>query len=452
MGLKLVPAGAFGRILAVVAVTAVLGLTLNTVLYEGASRFSVREEEARRASEHIVIVSRMLEGETPERRAKIVEYTSTEHFKLAWHAQPAQAGEKSIAPREMLEAMLHWEPSLRDTHLQLYLGSPHDATEVTGSVQLSDGSWLHFRAQDLVGGWQLQLGQIAIAGLPMLALVVVAMTALRAILDPLRRLADAVTRVGHGQSIVLKEQGPGEFRRLIRAYNDMQARIAAMIQDRTEALAAVGHDLRTPLARLRLNAESVADAQTRSAFARDLDEMEQMLDSLLTFFRGDGHAEAPKLVDLAVLVATVVDDLQDRGFEISYVGPPHCDARLRAGEMKRAIGNLAENACHYGSQVVVRLMASDVAIRIRVEDDGPGVPEEDLRRIIEPFQRLDPARRRNTAGVGLGLTIASRIVGAAGGRLTLSNRAEGGLCAEIELPREEPGAAPAMLRHTRAAE
>ena len=283
----------------------------------------------------------------------------------------------------------------------------------------------------------------------MLALLLVAMTALRAILKPLRLLADAVTRVGHGNSIVLKEQGPGEFRRLIRAYNEMQARIAAMIQDRTEALAAVGHDLRTPLARLRLNAESVSDTDTRTAVTRDLDEMEQMLDSLLTFFRGDGHAEESRLVDLAVLVSTVVDDLQARGFEITYIGPPHCDAELRAGEFKRAISNLAENACHYGDEVVVRLMAGDSALRIRVEDDGPGVPEADLQRIVEPFQRLDPARRRNTAGVGLGLTIASRIVASAGGQLTLSNRAEGGLCAEIELPRHS---APAMLRHTRGAD
>ena len=449
--LKFLPLGAFGRIIAIVAVTVLIGLTLNTLLYEGASRFSIREEEARRASEHIVIVARMLEGETPERRAKIVEYTSTEHFTLTWQLRPAEPGARSVMLSDMLEAMLQWEPSLEGRQLQLYLGSPDDATEVVGSLQLGDGSWLHFRAQDLIGGWRLRLGQVVIAGLPMLALVFFAMSALRNLLEPLRRLADAVTRVGHGNSIVLEEQGPGEFRRLIRAYNNMQARIAAMIRDRTEALAAVGHDLRTPLARLRLNAESVNDAQARNALARDLDEMEQMLDSLLTFFRGDGHAEAPKLVDIAVLVATIVDDLQDRGFEITYVGPPHCDLHVRAGEIKRAIGNLAHNACHYGKDVVVRLMASDSTVRVRVEDDGPGVPEEDLKRIIEPFQRLDPARRRNTAGVGLGLTIASRIVNGAGGRLTLSNRAEGGLCAEVELPRQ-PGPPPAMLRHTRAVE
>jgi signal transduction histidine kinase len=192
----------------------------------------------------------------------------------------------------------------------------------------------------------------------------------------------------------------------------------------------------------------VIDAETRDAVIRDLDEMEQMLNSLLTFFRGDGHAEKPHLVDLAVLIATIVDDLQDRGFDVSYLGPEHCDARLRLIEFKRALSNLTDNACHYGSRVVVQLIVDEHALHIRVEDDGPGVPEEDLHRILEPFQRLDPARRRNTAGVGLGLTIASRVVADSGGKLTLSNRTEGGLCAEIELPLP---ARSAMLRHERAA-
>jgi two-component system, OmpR family, osmolarity sensor histidine kinase EnvZ len=448
MRLKLVPLGAIGRVFAVVAITAVLGLAANTLLLEGASRLSIREEEARRASEHIIVVARILEDESPERRPKIVEYTSTEHFKLAWLAGPAEPGRTAVALDEMHSQMVLWEPTLRGKELRLHL-APDDPSEVIGWLQLSDGSWLRFRAHDLVGTWKLRLGQIAVAGLPMLALVLIAMTTLRSILHPLRLLADAVTRVGKGDSIVLEEQGPREFRRLIRAYNDMQARIAAMIKDRTEALAAVGHDLRTPLSRLRLHVDNVNDAQTRSALIRDMDEMEQMLESLLTFFRGNGHGERKQLVDLAVLAATIVDDLQDRGFEITYVGPQHCDTELRPVEFKRALSNIAENACHYGSSVVVHLMAGDRTVRIRVEDDGPGVPEKDLQRILVPFQRLDPARRRNTSGVGLGLPIAARVVSEAGGKLTLSNRAEGGLCAEIELPRP---ARPAMLRYKSAAD
>jgi two-component system, OmpR family, osmolarity sensor histidine kinase EnvZ len=446
---RLVPLSAIGRVFVVVAVTAVIGLTANTLLYEEASRFSVREEEARRASEHIVVVARLLEGESPERRARIVEYTSTEHFKLKWYPWAVEPAKGSLELHEMRYQMVLWEPSLRGMNLRLHVGPTHDVTEVIGALQLSDGSWLHFTARDLLGQWQLNRGQILIACLPMLALVLIALTALRTILRPLRLLADAVTRVGQGDSIVLSEQGPGEFRRLIRAYNAMQARIVAMIKERTEALAAVGHDLRTPLARMRLNVDCVTDSQTRDAVIRDLDEMEQMLDSLLTFFRGDDHAEKPRLVDLAVLVSTVVDDLQDHGFDITYYGPEHCDYPLRPIEFKRALSNLTNNACQYGTQAEVRLLVEDRAIRIRVEDDGPGIPDEDMQRVLQPFQRLDTARRRNTSGVGLGLPIAARVIAEAGGKLKLSNRAEGGLCVEVELPLPDR---PAMLCHERAAD
>lgn len=425
---------AVGRVFTVVAVTVFIGLIANVLLYEGANRFSLREEEARRASEHIVIVARLLEGESPERRERIVDHTSTEHFKLDWYEWPIATAGGAIEMYQMRYQMMLWEPSLRDMDLRVYLASPQDTTEVVGSLQLRDGSWLHFRAQDLIGAWQLKRGQILFACLPILGIVFIAMTALRRILQPLRRLAHAVSRVGQGESVVLPEEGPGDFRHLIRAYNEMQARIATMIRERTEALAAVGHDLRTPLARLRLNADSVSDSHTRTTVMHDLDEMEQMLDSLLTYFRGDDHSEKLRLVDLAVLVATVVDDLQDRGFDITYDGPPHCDYKLRLIEFKRALINLTNNACQYGTHATVQLLVEKTSVRICVEDDGPGVPEEDLLRIRNPFQRLDIARRRNTSGVGLGLPIAIRVVADAGGQLRLSNRTVGGFCAEIELP------------------
>ena len=257
MRVKLTPPGAVGRVLAVVAITGIVGLSLNTLVYEGTSRFSIREEEARRTSEHIVVVARMLDGEAPERRARIVEFASTEHFKLGWFQQPIEPGERSDALTQMYRQMVVWEPSLSGKNLRLHLGSPSAATEVVGSLQLTDGSWLHFRAQDLVGEWPLKLRRVFIASLPMLALVIIALVTLRVILRPLGLLAQAVTRVGYGDSTVLPEQGPAEFRHLIRAYNDMQGRIVTMIKDRTEALAAVGHDLRTPLARLRLSVDSV---------------------------------------------------------------------------------------------------------------------------------------------------------------------------------------------------
>jgi signal transduction histidine kinase len=141
------------------------------------------------------------------------------------------------------------------------------------------------------------------------------------------------------------------------------------------------------------------------------------------------------LVDLAVLMATVVDDLQDRGYDITFFGPEHCDATLRLVEFKRALSNLTNNAVLYGDHATVRMEVDATQIRIFVEDDGPGIPEADMQRVLIPFQRLDPARQRNTSGVGLGIPIAVRAIAAAGGKLILSNRPEGGLCAQILLPR-----------------
>lgn len=437
MRVTIAPPGAVARVLAVVALTGIAGLVANTMFYEGASRLSVREEEARRTSEHIVVVARMLDGEAPERRSRIVEFSSTEHFKLGWFRQPIELGERSDALALMQRQMVLWEPSLKGKDLRLHLGSPQDATSVSGSLQLADGSWLHFRAQDLVGTWPLKLRRVVVASLPMIALVVIALVMLRVILRPLGLLADAVTRVGYGDSQVLEEQGPAEFRRLIRAYNDMQGRIVAMIKDRTEALAAVGHDLRTPLARLRLSVDDVDNNDARDTMINDLNEMELMLDSLLTYFRGDDHPEKPCLVDVAVLTSTVVDDLQDRGYDITYIGPEHCDAKLRLVEFKRAVSNLTNNAVQYGDHALVRLLVLDDEIRIVVEDDGPGIPEADMQRVLEPFQRLDPARTRNTSGVGLGIPIAVRAVKEAGGRLILSNLPQGGLCAQLVLPRRQ---------------
>ncbi|RYG75150.1 HAMP domain-containing protein, partial [bacterium] len=383
----------------------------------------------------IVIVARLLEDEVPARRLRVVEATSTEHFKLSWSQTPVENGPASPLLRQMQRQIVRWEPSLRGREINLRLVPLDDGTEVVGSLRLSDGTWLVFTARDLVSSSPLEWRQALVASVPMLLIVLVAVFALRTILLPLSLLSNAVAKAGHETPTLLQEKGIPELRRLTRAFNEMHARIFGMIKARTEALAAVGHDLRTPLARLRFRVDEVPDDSMRADMTQDLDEMELMLDSLLTYFRGDDHAENRRLVDLAVMITSVVDDLQDRGFEASYVGPVHCDAWLRPVEFKRALSNLANNACQYGDRCVISLEEGRKGIRIRVLDDGPGIPEEHLAAVLEPFMRLDPARQRNTSGVGLGIPITVRVVNSAGGTLTLSNRPEGGLCAEIQLPK-----------------
>ncbi|MET0291654.1 MAG: ATP-binding protein [Steroidobacteraceae bacterium] len=430
--MRLFPRGVLGRVLVVVALTAIVGLIAGLLLYQGSSRFSVREEEAYRTSEHVVIASRLLDGEAPVRRPRLVAAVSTEHFEATWGDPPLENDPDSEVLDEMRRHMFDWEPSLASRDIRLQLG---DDTEVIGSVQLADGSWMRFVARDLIGSCPAEMRPVAIATVPMILLVLVAVFALRAILHPLELLANAVSSARHDTATLLPEQGIPELRRLIRVYNDMQSRIFAMMKTRTEALAAVGHDLRTPLSRLRLRVDDVEEESVRDALISDMNEMELMLDSLLTYFRGDDHPEQRRLVDLAVMIATVVDDLQDRGFDIHYAGPDHCDAWLRPVEFKRALSNLANNACQYGNSSEVRLVLEKDAMLIQVLDDGPGIPEEHMEAVLEPFMRLDPARQRNTSGVGLGIPIAVRVIRDAGGALSLSNRPEGGLCAQISLPR-----------------
>ena len=439
--------GVVGRVCCVLLLTVGAVVAANAILYEQSSRLTLREDEARRAAEHIVVVARILETQLPQQRMQTAAAASTEHFELKWFPWALLPALGSVPLPEMREQMIHWEPVLAGTELHLQTAtSPGSIPQVVGALKLTDSSWLHFALPDLASSWTLTLRHLLPALLPVIALLTVGLLLLRSILRPLRLLAAAATRVGHGEPPVLEEQGPYEFRRLIRAYNDMQARICSMLREKTEALAAVGHDLRTPLSRLRLSLETVADHDTRTTMDRDLMEMEQMLGSLLTYYRGADHQEPATAVDIAVMAATIVDDLQDRGYSAAYHGPQHCDVLARPLAIKRALSNLADNARLYATHTELGIEVRAGSVVIRIDDDGPGVPEDSLARILEPFQRLDRARCSNTSGVGLGLTIAARAIADAGGVLVLSNRATGGLRAQFEL-RELA----ATFRHTTAA-
>jgi signal transduction histidine kinase len=167
----------------------------------------------------------------------------------------------------------------------------------------------------------------------------------------------------------------------------------------------------------------------------DVAEMDAMVASLLAFLGGEDDPEKPVLADLAVLCATLADDAADHGREVHYVGPSHLEHRFRPLGMKRALTNLVENGLHHGSVVTIALSATARDVILRVEDDGPGIPEDALQSVLEPFVRLDTARRRDTLGLGLGLAIVVRLVDLEGGALRLTNLPEGGLRAEIRLPR-----------------
>jgi signal transduction histidine kinase len=427
--------GLIGRIVAILLLAILLEFGANTMLYERASHFSVRDDEAHRLAEHLFIARRLVAEQPLNRRPAMAASLSTDHYAMAWerdHSPPP-----ALAPTldRMREQVLEWEPGLAASDLRLRLLSFGHSSVVVGGVRLADGSWLQFQTLEPIGRLDAPWNRIFVALVLALGVMVLSGVLIRRTLTPMRTLADAADRFGSVEQEPVVEEGPGEVRRVIGAFNRMQERIHRLIADRTEALAAVGHDLRTPLARLRLRSDRIENGELRDTVQGDVAEMEAMVASLLAFLGGEGDPEVPVPVDLAVLCATLVDDASDRGHHAEYAGPDHLDWKVRPSGFKRALVNLVENALHYGDTVTILLEETAQGACLAVEDDGPGIPEEALARVLEPFVRLDSARARDTVGFGLGLPIVLRAVEAEGGTLTLSNRTEGGLRAEISLPR-----------------
>ncbi|KQX18165.1 MULTISPECIES: ATP-binding protein [unclassified Sphingomonas] len=434
--------GLVGRILVILLLTVTVEFCTSTLLYERASQFSLREDEAHRLAEHLVITRKLIAERPLRERAMMASLLTTDRYDVRWSPTAPPPPPTGAQLREMREQIVSWEPSLNDSNMRLRLKSPGLNSMVVGGMTLPDGTWIHFGTRDVGGDWDLALGRVVLALVPAMALLVIGSLLIRNTLKPVRMLAQAAERYGYGDRVILPEIGTGEVLRVIRAFNAMQDRIQRLIADRTQALAAVGHDLRTPIARLRLRIDMIGDAPARDAMRRDAVEMETMIASLLAFLGGGDSDEPVVRSDLAVMAATRVDDAADEGHGIRYEGPEHLDAYLRLYDMKRALDNLVTNALRHGKTVVVQVEQRGDRAILRVLDDGPGIPESRLDDARQPFVRLDSARGRNTEGLGLGLAIVERIVQAHAGKLHLANRPTGGLCAEIELPIAGPAAPP----------
>jgi signal transduction histidine kinase len=214
----------------------------------------------------------------------------------------------------------------------------------------------------------------------------------------------------------------------------MQTRIKRFIQDRTQMLAAISHDLRTPITRMKLRAEFVDDDEQRTKMLKDLDEMEAMIASTLSFARDDAANEAVQTVDVGSLLSTLVDDQRQAGCDAGYDGPVHLMVSARRMSLKRALTNLIDNAVKYGKRARVALRRGPADIEIDVDDDGSGIPAPEMERVFSPFYRLESSRSRETGGTGLGLTITRNAIRSMGGDVQLINRVGGGLRARVTLP------------------
>jgi signal transduction histidine kinase len=260
--------------------------------------------------------------------------------------------------------------------------------------------------------------------------------AARALTAPLSSFATAAESFSlNGASAPLPERGPEEIRSVARALNRMRERITGLIDDRTKMLAAISHDLRTPITRMRLRSEFIEDETHRTRMLGDLDQMRSMLESVLSFLRNDRKLESMTLADVASTLQLITDQFGDIGRKITYDGPPHAMATVRPDDLHRSVTNLVENAVRFGAEAVIRLRMTGDQLTIDVEDDGPGISDAQKQNMLEPFVRGDDARNMDEAtGFGLGLSIANAIVLAHGGTLSLHDREPHGLIVRIQLP------------------
>lgn len=315
---------------------------------------------------------------------------------------------------------------------------PPLVTSLQVSVQMVNGYWLNLKATAPAAP-PLAAKQTVIFLVTAMVLVLVALAVMvRRITRPLRMLAKASTRLGVGEQVApLPEKGPADLKETIRAFNKMNDRLQRFVSDRTRMLAALSHDLRTPITSMRLRVELLPRSKDRDQLLATLEEMQQMSEATLAFMRQASDNEVTRQVDLNAMTGSLCDDLAELGQDVSFREAGKVIIRCRPVSLKRALRNLIENGVKYGQRVDVSLKqyhrAGQHFVAVMIQDHGPGIPEDKIEQVFESFFRLEGSRNRDTGGIGLGMAIARNIVRNHGGEISLENRLQG-LTVILELP------------------
>jgi len=397
--------------------------------------------------EQLEAVLRLLQATPVERQAEVLDHLSL--YELCYSLSPTpQVGTGFETDEQLIRRLgsllrlysagaprLHLldKPEQRCDGYQAVSGRPYDGHpnhkhEFNGlavSVPLAEGRWLNANARLVVPSvWEST--PVASILVMMLATVLIVFLVVSHETRSLRRLAAAVERLGRGQPTPkVPESGPSEVVGLIRAFNTMQDRLTRFIQDRTRLLAAISHDLRTPLTSLRLKAELIEDSETAEQMIATIEEMTAIVQSSLDFARSDATLEESRDIDLAALVDSLVEDMAELGHGVVFEDSPRLILQCRPTALRRALRNLIENAVRYGEGARLCCRAQDGFALVEIEDQGPGIPEAQMAEVLKPFVRLEESRNSATGGVGLGLAIANDIVAAHGGHLEMRNLSPG---------------------------
>lgn len=420
-------------LLAIVLGVLVIDFGINSLMFERESTLVVNTEEGLRVAEHLVVARRIMSDALPAERARMARQLSTVRLRIEWRPRGAAIDGQArlTALRKQIVAA---EPELGAAQLHLRLLPRSEGGALAGSVLLRDRSVLDFRSSQIVP-LSFNTGLLLRFSLPSLLLFALAWWLVRRSFKPLNTLVQATSRVGTDDMELLPEEGQREVRQLVRAFNRMHERIHQLLTNRTQTLLAIGHDLRTPMARLQLRIDGAPlDDAIRDEMADDISEMDALLGSLQIYVESGRETGPAEPLDLATMARSQADDATDHGLSVSYSGPERLIIKAHALSLRRAITNLVQNALRYAGSAEIDLRQLGDKVELTVADRGPGIPKEKIAEVLQPFTRLDEARTRNTGGMGLGLAIVDRIISAEGGTLSLEDRPGGGLVARILLP------------------
>lgn len=423
-------------------------LGLAHYLYQKGIEREVATGNIERLADRLIFLSDTITTLEPSMRDEAAHRLSGGPIELHWAREPlATAGglldSETVALRDHLILRV---PNLASgglivgstragpiEHVSTRDGDDHHTTLL--SLALADGSWLNVTLVKVLATRTASPSILLSAVLGALGIIAISILMGRWLTRPLEQLALGARQLFQtSHNAQLSETGTREVRTLAAAINELQHRIGGLMAARTQMLAAVSHDLRTPLTRLRLRSARIQDRETRRSIETDLDEMEEMIDAVLEFLRTDKEAEAIEHVDLSAVLQTIADDAADAGHTVDVLAPRNLVMRGRHLALKRALTNLVQNAVRYAGSVVVHASAETDGIRIVIRDEGPGISADKLEAVFEPFYRIEQSRGRTTGGHGLGLTVARSIVRAHGGEVVLVNRTPHGLDAVVTLP------------------
>jgi signal transduction histidine kinase len=309
---------------------------------------------------------------------------------------------------------------------------------ITLAVKLTDGTWLSGQYFSFSPSTSF-LSRLALAEIILFATVLsVTLVVAMRLSRPMRILALASDRLGSNQILEpLAERGPLDARAAITSFNAMAKRVSDLLREKDQMLGAIGHDLRTPLASLRIRAETVEPPAERRQIIETLDDMQKLLDEILDLARLAHSGEGFIRIDLTALADSVAEEFRELGNDVSFVESERAVLALQPRQTKRMVRNLVENAVKFGGSAELRIEQDQAFINLLIADKGPGIPEEELERVTEPFVRLESSRNRDTGGTGLGLSIAQAVARRQGAELLLENRESGGLLVTVRWPRPE---------------